>query len=70
MLGKRSYNVTEVPGAILLDKEVGVPPKPRAFSSGARDLARSVDSPTRDSSLRLKNGFVQNDASVLDIPRA
>ena len=44
----------------------GVIPKPRAFTSGARNLARRFKLPwqsTRDPSLRLKNGFARDDAT-------
>jgi hypothetical protein len=41
----------------------GVIPKPGVFASGARDLACSANCSTQDPSLRLNNGFAQDDAS-------
>jgi hypothetical protein len=40
-------------------------PKAPAFTSGRRDLAWTADTPARDPSLRLKSGFVRDDATPL-----
>jgi len=42
----------------------GVIPKPRDFTSGARDLTQIRHFPRGDPSLRLKNGSAQDDADI------
>jgi hypothetical protein len=37
-------------------------PKARVFANGPRNPARTTERPTRDPSLRLENGYAQDDA--------